>query len=167
MNFQRLMTEGFIGGLIGASAVAVWFLIVDLIAGQPFFTPAMLGQALFWGLRDPAALEITFASVVVYTAVHVLLFGIVGITAAGLAFLVEKFPSTLFLVVVFFAIFEIGFYIVVALGAQPLLGALAWWSVAIGNAVAAFGMGFYLWKAHPRIATALEEHPLGETMDGE
>jgi len=122
---------------------------------------------LLWGLPDTANIEVTFPSVIAYTAVHVLAFGVVGIAAAALAFMVDKWPTTLFFVVVFFAIFEIGFYIGLMLAARPLLGALAWTNVAIGNLIAAAGMGYYLWKAHPHIAQALHEHPLGETMDGE
>jgi len=167
MSFGRLLREGFIAGVIGAAAVAVWFFIVDLIAGTAFFTPSVLGQAVFWGLRDATSVEVTFPSVIAYTAVHVVAFGIVGIAAAALAFMVDKWPTTLFFVVVFFAIFEIGFYISLMLAARPLLGALAWTNVAIGNLIAAIAMGYYLWKAHPHIAEALHEHPLGETMDGE
>ncbi len=167
MSFGRLLREGFIAGIIGAAAVAVWFFIVDLIAGTAFFTPSVLGQAVFWGLRDPTTVEVTFPSVIAYTAIHVLAFSVVGIAAAALAFMVDKWPTTLFFVVVFFAIFEIGFYIGLTLAARPLLGALAWTNVAIGNLIAAIGMGYYLWKAHPHIAEVLHEHPLGETMDGE
>jgi len=163
----RIMREGLIAGLVGAGAVAVWFLVVDIVAGQPFFTPAMLGSAVFWGLRDPALVEISFPAVIGYTLLHVVLFVLAGTVAAALAMMADKFPTTLFLVVVFFAIFEVGFYIVVALAAQPLLGALAWSNVAISNLLAAFGMGFYLWKVHPHIREELALHPLGETMDGE
>ncbi len=167
MTVQRLLREGLVTGLVGATAVAVWFLLVDLVSGQPFYTPAMLGSAVFWGLRDPALVEIAFPAVIGYTMLHVLAFGLVGMIAAMLAALVENFPSTLFIVVVFFAIFEVGFYIVVAILAQPLLGALAWSNVAIGNLVAAGGMGFFLWRAHPQIRQGLIDHPLGETADGE
>lgn len=167
MQTQRLLREGLIAGLIGAAAVAFWFLLVDVVAGTPFFTPAMLGSAVFWGLRDPAAVEITFQAVIGYTMLHVVAFGLVGMLAALFAAMVESFPSTLFLVVVFFVLFELGFYIVVAIMAQPLLGALAWSNVAVGNLIAAGGMGFYLWKAHPRIREELAAHPLGETADGE
>lgn len=163
----RIMREGFVAGLIGAGAVAIWFLIVDTVAGQPFFTPAMLGSAVFWGLRDPSLVQVTFPAVIGYTLLHVVLFALAGTVAAALATMADKFPTTLFLVVVFFAIFEVGFYIVVAVLAQPLLGALAWSNVAISNLLAAFGMGFYLWKVHPHIREELALHPLGETMDGE
>ncbi len=165
MDFSRIAREGFIAGFIGAMAVAAWFFVVDVIAGQPFFTPAMLGSALFWGLRDPTAVEVTFAAVVGYSMVHAVAFFIVGMVAALLAFQVEKFPSTLFIVIVFFAVFEFGFYVIVATMAAPLLGALAWVNVAIGNAIAAVGMGYYLWNVHPRIREELAAHPLGEARD--
>ncbi len=170
---HRIVREGFVAGLIGAIAVAAWFLIIDTINGRPFFTPAMLGSAVFWGNFDPDAVQALFASdperifaaVIGYTMVHVVAFIIVGMIAAALAYEVELFPSTLFVVVVFFAIFEFGFYIVVAVLAQPLLGALAWWNVAIGNAIAALGMGYYLWRKHPKIREELMRHPLGEPLD--
>src|SRR6266566_4914714 len=134
MQLTRILREGFIAGLIGAAAVALWFLIVDVIAGRPFFTPAMLGSAVFWGVHDPAQVVIAFSRVLPYTMIH---------------------------------IFEFGFYIMLAVLAQPLLGALAWWNVAIGNAIAAYGMGYYLWREHPKIKEALRVHPLGETDEGE
>ena len=42
-NFLR---EGVITGFIGATAIAVWFLIVDVIGGHPLYTPNFLGQGL-------------------------------------------------------------------------------------------------------------------------
>jgi hypothetical protein len=170
---QRIIREGFVAGLIGAAAVALWFLVVDTISGRPFLTPAMLGSAAFWGVTDLAEVralfetngERVFAAVVGYTMVHVVAFIIVGMVAAALAYEVELFPSTLFIVVVFFAIFEFGFYIILAIFAQPLLRGLAWWSVAIGNAIAAAGMGYYLWRMHPKLQAQLAAHPLGEPLD--
>ena len=168
MDFvKRAAQEGFMAGLIGAGGVAVWFLIVDTINGRPFYTPALLGSAVFWGLRDPALVQVTFPAVLGYSMTHAIAFWVVGTIAAALAALVDSVPSTLFLVVVFFAIFEVGFYILVATLAQPLLGALAWINVAIGNALSAAGMGYYLWRVHPHIREALAAHPLGETEDGD
>ncbi len=167
MQLTRILREGFIAGLIGAAAVALWFLIVDAVAARPFFTPAMLGSAVFWGVREPAQVVIEYSRIIGYTMFHVSAFIIVGTVAAVLAAEVEVAPPTLYLVAVFFAIFEFGFYVTVAVLAQPLLGALAWWNVAIGNAIAAYGMGYYLWQAHPKIAATLKAHPLGETEEGE
>ncbi len=165
MDFGRIAREGFIAGVIGAASVAIWFLIVDTVAGKPFFTPAMLGSAVFWGEFDPSEIVIAFPRIVGYTMFHVIAFLVVGMLAALLTYEIELFPTTLFLGVVAFAVFEVGFYIVVAVLAAPLLGALAWYNVAIGNAIAAGGMGYYLWQAHPKLSEELREHPLGDTWD--
>src|SRR2546421_12340742 len=166
MQLTRILREGFIAGLIGAGAVALWFLVVDVTAGRPFFTPAMLGSAVFWGVHDPAQVVIEYSRIIGYTMIHVSAFIIVGTISAVLAAEVEVAPHTLYLVVVFFAIFEFGFYVTVAILAQPLLGSLAWWNVAIGNAIAAFGMGYYLWHVHPPNPAPLTPHPRREAHEG-
>jgi hypothetical protein len=167
MQLTRILREGFIAGCIGAGTVALWFLVVDAVNGRPFFTPAMLGSAVFWGAQDPSQVVIEYSRIIGYTMIHVSAFVVVGCIAAALAAEVEIAPPTLFLVVVAFCFFEFGFYILVALLARPLLGALAWWNVAIGNAIAALGMGYYLWREHPRIGEDLPRHLLGETEEGE
>jgi hypothetical protein len=165
MDFRQILREGLVAGLIGAAAIAAWFLIVDTVAGTPFYTPSMLGSALFWGLRDPGAVSISFQTVAAYTMVHVIALVVVGTIAAAIACQVERAPSTLFLAIVLFAAHEFGFYIAVAVLAQPLLGALAWWNVAISNAIAAAGMGYYLWRQHPKLRESLAKHPLGAAID--
>ena len=47
MESHSPMREGGIAGIIGAASVALWFLIVDSIAGRPLFTPAILGASVF------------------------------------------------------------------------------------------------------------------------
>lgn len=165
MDLKHTLGEGFVAGLIGAVSVAAWFLIVDVIAGQPFFTPAMLGDALFWRQTDPAQVQIAFSTVIAYTMVHVLAFVAAGILAAFVVHQVESFPATLYIVVAVFMVFEFGFYVLIAIVARPLLGALAWTNVAAGNLIAAAGMGYYLWYRHPRLRERLREHPLGEPAD--
>jgi len=164
---RRIFFEGFVAGLIGAAAVAIWFLIVDLVNGRPLFTPAMLGQAVFDGLRDPALVAIEPGSVIMYTALHVVAFIAVGLLAAALVAEAEEVPHIIWLLVVLFVVFEFGFYIVVAVLLTPLLRALAWVNVAIGNLIAALGMGYFLWRAHPRLQEELRAHPLGSTGDHE
>src|SRR5206468_5243572 len=166
MQLNRILREGFIAGCIGAAAVAIWFLVVDTVNGRPFFTPAMLGGAVFFG--DQAThVVIEYSRIIGYTMIHISAFVVVGCIAAALAAEVEVAPTTLFFVIVGFCFFEVGFYILVALIAKPLLGYLAWWNVAIGNGLAAVAMGYYLWREHPKIGEELRRHPLGETEDGE
>ena len=165
MRLTRVLREGFWAGCIGAAAVAAWFLIVDLINGRPLFTPAMLGSAVFWGATGPSQVVIEFSRVVGYTMIHTSAFVVLGTVAAALMAQAEDTPPALYLVIVLGCCFEVGFYVLVAILAQPLLGALAWWNVAIGNAIAASTMAFYLWRQHPAIAAELKRHPLGATQD--
>jgi hypothetical protein len=156
---RSVAREGFVTGLIGAGAVAVWFLIVDTVRGEPFFTPAALGGFLFSGMRDVAAIEISFPSVIMYSMVHVLSFVVVGVIAAWLICQVERFPSVAYLVAVLFAIFTFGLMVVLGTLFQPLLGALTWWNIAIGNGFAAVGMTWYLLRSHPKLRAALLAQP--------
>ena len=43
---HSIVREGLIAGILGATAVAVWFFVVDLISGRPLFTPRVLGEGL-------------------------------------------------------------------------------------------------------------------------
>ncbi|MGH7710331.1 MAG: hypothetical protein ACREOG_03555, partial [Gemmatimonadaceae bacterium] len=68
MRFQTVR-EGVITGAIGATAVAVWFFVVDIVSGQPFHTPATLGEAVsaFFG---PTEGESAFRHIAIYTVFH-------------------------------------------------------------------------------------------------
>ena len=62
----------------GGSAVALFFLVLDSIQGQPFRTPSILGSALFLGASPSSAVPVQMDMVAYYTIVHFLVFGLVG-----------------------------------------------------------------------------------------
>lgn len=164
---QSVVREGLVTGLIGAGAVAVWFLGVDTIAGRPFFTPAVLGSAMFFGLRDPATVTVGFQAVAAYTLAHVVAFLAVGVIVAAVLAEVRKTPHLLWLLAEFFLVFEFGFYGVIAVVLAPVSAELAWINVAVGNLIAAGGMGYYLWRTNPVLRQTLQRHlagaPAGDT----
>ena len=100
--WSRTVREGIWAGLLGAAAVAVWFLVYDTAAGVPLRTPALLGAALFQGLREPSAVQITLPLVLQYTVVHGAAFVAFGIAAAGLLTLADRDPRLLFGLVMLF-----------------------------------------------------------------
>ena len=104
---RSIFGEGVVVGLLGATAVAAWFLLYDLAAGEPFRTPALLGATIFDGLRDPAALVITPGLVLKYTVVHGLAFLAFGVAAAGLFALIDYERRVLFAVFMLFCCFEV------------------------------------------------------------
>src|SRR6266850_1119911 len=72
----RLYQEGMIAGVIGAITVAVWFLLLDTAAGHPFYTPTVLGTAIFRrsALASPETLSVSLEMVGMFTWVHMLVF---------------------------------------------------------------------------------------------
>lgn len=150
--FERphaVLRDGVIAGLIGATAVAVWFFIVDVIAGHPLFTPDTLGHALF-SVTGPVAMHQRGAFIAAYTVFHYAAFIVAGIIAASVVDMAGEEPSVVLLAVLVFVAFEIGFYAFVAiLQHSTPLGALAWYQVLIGNIIAAVAMCWYLWRARP------------------
>ena len=125
-----------------------WFLLYDLAAGVPFRTPALLGAALFHGLRDPGALVITWTGVVQYTVLHVLAFAIFGWLAAGLLALADREPRLLFGFLMLFCCFEVFFFAMVAALAEWLFDSLAWWTILAGNLLAALVMLAVFFRGH-------------------
>lgn len=147
--------EGIRAGLVGASIIALWFLIVDTIAGRPLYTPTVLGAALFHGGAGFAAGQAVTPSlelVAGFTWVHYLIFMLIGVGAARLMALAERNPNLGFGIVLFFAVFEFGFLLASMIFAQDMLLRLAWPAVVVGNLLAAAGMSWVLWRAHRQLA---------------
>jgi hypothetical protein len=144
--------QGIEAGIAGAVTIAIWFFIVDLLSGHPFFyTPNVLGTALFRhgaGLDQPQTLAISMEMVLVYTWVHGLVFCAIGGIAAKLLALAEQDVHVGFGILLLFVIFEFGFVGAALVLAEPILRALAWPSVLIGNLLAAAVMAAYFWRQH-------------------
>jgi hypothetical protein len=130
---SRYLREGIIAGLIAATIVAVWFLIYDAARGQPFRAPALLGAALFHGLRDSSAPVITWPPVLEYTLVHGAAFVAFGWVAAGLLAIADREPRLLFAFIMLFCCFEVFTFAMIAVLAQWLLETIAWRTILAGN----------------------------------
>lgn len=152
-----ILLDGLFTGIIGALVVAIWFLILDLFAGRPLYTPALLGNVLLHGgPQGNEPIVIAPLEVAAYTAFHFIVFILVGIALSYMMTLFEKFPIVGFVLLVVFVCLQLGFFVLdVALGAQ-LLGRLRTWTVLIANLLAAGSMAWYLWKRHPRVRQSIE-----------
>jgi len=148
MDRARTLFEGVLVGLAGAIAVAVWFFVYDLAEGTPFRTPALLGAALFDGLRDPAALMITLDLVLKYTAVHGITFLAFGVASAGLFALADEDRHVLFAMFMLFCCFEVAALAAMAVLASWLLDTLRPWAIIGANFVAALVMLGILFRDH-------------------
>jgi hypothetical protein len=158
---HSLGREGVIAGILGATAVAIWFLAVDAIAGHPLSTPTMLGTALF-SIVGGTAHESALTYLVAYTAFHYAAFIASGLVVAYVAHKAETEPSVLMIFMLLFIIFELGFYGVILMLAESTLRAMAWYQIAAGNVLAAAVMGTYMWRTHPALGEGFAHAVGGE-----
>lgn len=147
-----LLRDAVIAGAIGGTTIAVWFLVIDTIAGRPFYTPSVLGRGLFsvFGPVTPDEGMATF--VLAYTAFHFAAFLFVGWIAALVVHAARTEPSVLFAFVMLFAATEVGIYALVAmLDVGTPLGRYAWVQIMAANLLAAVAMGWYFWRSHKEL----------------
>ena len=152
LDVSRLYREGMVAGVLGAAGVAVWFLVLDALAGRPLWTPTVIGTALFRqgaGLDAPATLPVSLEMVWMFTWVHGLVFAALGGIAARLLGHVERHPSSGFGVLLLFVFFQFAFIAAATVFAAPVLRALSAWSILVGNLIAAAAMTAYLRHRHP------------------
>lgn len=155
MKRHSAIREGIIAGVIGATAVAAWFFIVDIIAGNPFYTPEVLGRGVLSVLGPPGA-ESPALVVAFYTLIHYAAFIFIGVLAAAIVHATEKQPSLLAGALILFVAAEVAFYGFTAMLAETdALGTLAWYQIGLANLLAAILMGGYLWRTHPAIGGRL------------
>ena len=155
-ELSRVYVEGVVAGVIGAATIAVWFFVLDLLHGRPFYTPNVLGAALSLSgtIADPATAPISMELVVFYTWIHALVFCAIGGSAAKLISLAERDLNFGFGILLLFVIFEFGFVAAAMVFAEPILRALAWPAVLVGNLLAAGAMAVYFWRHHPKLLIA-------------
>ena len=148
---HSIMRDGIVAGVLGATAVAVWFLGVDMLYAHAFRTPEALGRGLL-RLFGPAGSEGATTFVIAYTIFHFAAFIAAGLLVSVIVHWAQTSPTVLAGAMMLFVAFEIGFYgLSSALQESPFLGALGWAQVAIGNLIAAAVMGAYMWRAHPEL----------------
>jgi hypothetical protein len=155
--WTRVVREGYVAGLIGATVVAVWFVVCDAVMGRPLRTPALLGAALLSGVRNPAALEISATVVLGYSVLHGAAFLLFGVLAAVLLAITEREPMLLLGVFVLFTCFEVLFFGLVMLLDEALVESLGWWTIFVANILAATAMLAYFLGKHRGLHGRLAE----------
>jgi hypothetical protein len=148
---HKLVARGLVTGLIGAGAVAAWFLVLDVARGQPFFTPAALGAALLLGATSPVEVQVTLPLVAAYTVLHCAAFAVIGVAVEWVAERVERAPAVVRAALLAFVLLEALFIGVVGSLSQWVLGALGYWAVAVGNLLALSSMAMWVLATHPRL----------------
>lgn len=154
LDAAQLYREGMIAGILGALAIALWFLLLDAVSGRPLWTPTVLGTVLFRGgagLDTPELVPVSAEMVLMFTWVHGLVFVALGGIVARLLGHVERHPSSGFGVLLLFVVFQFGFIAVATVFAAPVLRVLSSWSILVANLLAAAAMTAYFRWRHPGV----------------
>lgn len=153
---HSIVRDGVAAGVLGATTVAVWFFIMDVVARHPLETPLLLGGGLI-NVLGGAHQDNAVVVIAAYTVFHYLAFIVVGLLASVIVYWAEKMPAVLAGAFILFVAIEIGFYGLSSILAQtPVVGALSALEVVIGNLLAALVMGTYMWRTHPALKGGLD-----------
>jgi hypothetical protein len=141
--------DAFFSGALGGSAVAIFFLIVDVARGAPLLTPTVIGAALFQGLAPEDVPGVNLGLVAAYSAVHFAVFGLVGAAFSVLVHEAElhtKNPIVLLFAI--FAVVEVGGIGVGTVLAFDVMQWLGYVEIAAANLLAALAMCGFMISSH-------------------
>ena len=157
---QGVMRQGVVAGLIAAGVVALWFLIFDLIAREPLYTPATLGSVFFFGARSPEEVQFSFLPIFIYTLVHLAAFILLGLIGAAFFIGAER-ERTLIIGFALVLVTQIPLFLgLLRLLGEWVLESIGFWQVLIGAVLGAATLVFLLSKAHPGIVGSLKDQNL-------
>jgi hypothetical protein len=161
LKYHPLLADGLITGAIGAATIALWFLVLDVLAGRPFFTPAALGSALLLGAQIPADVRLTPGIIGAYTLLHLTAFFAVGVAVEWGARQLERFPSFWMVSLLAVILLDILFVGIVGSLALWVLGAVGLWAVVVANLLAVSAMGYRVWLERPELRARFAHLPEG------
>ena len=159
---NSLLRQGVSAGILGAGAVAVWFLLLDvIIEGRPFYTPNLLGQVVFVRGQPPTPDVLNTGAIVAYTALHFAAFIVFGVFLTQLVRLASRHHIWRFALVIVLAVFEVFFigFSFIVVGAD---GGSRWWAILVGNTFALVAMGAYYYSRYPSVGRGLMTETLGD-----
>ncbi|HUO05225.1 MAG TPA: hypothetical protein VMU16_08515 [Candidatus Binataceae bacterium] len=157
--------EGIIAGLIGATVVAAWFMLYDLLSGHLFRTPELLGAMIFRVAEIPGGVESAAPLVAGYSILHFSAFVGFGLALAVMLAAAETEPFMALASLLLLAVFEVFFVGFVSLIDQSALEALGWWKIVTGNILALAAMGAFFIGRHRGLHIRLVER--WAMLDGE
>jgi hypothetical protein len=158
---HSIPAEGTDVGIIGGLAVAVWFLVLDTIAGRPLLTPSLLGQVVLMGDPTPDTSSIIFAAILLYTAFHFIVFALLGMGLVAVVHWGTENSVVRYALLPIFLAFEVIFYGLLEVLSERTGELFPFWAVVSANTLAAVSMGLYLWIRHPAFRRSIRETPLG------
>ncbi len=155
---SRWLWQGLVAGLIGYAAVAIYLAVGSLMAGRsPFYTAALMGGALFYGVRDLAGVAVAAGPVFAYNGLHLIVFLMLGFMAAWLAQLAERGPHLWYVGVTFYIVVAFHLFGATFMLPGPLREAMLNWGTLSAGIVGSIAMAAFLIGVHPLLRAEMRD----------
>jgi hypothetical protein len=143
-----VLFDAFFGGGFGGSAIALFFLLVDPARGEAFFTPSVMGTALFTSEPVSASTPVDLQMIAFYSLVHFLVFGALG---ASMSLLTRQSPYVdrhpLAIAGAVFAVLTAGLVVADLLVLHGVITAIGIVPILAANAITGLTMAvFFRWS---------------------
>ncbi len=156
-----LIFDSFYAGAIGGSVVALFFLFIDVMNGQPLFTPSLMGSVLIGGAVAASVFEVHLDMVAYYTIVHFLIFGALGaFVSLAVRKVVEHAHHPGLVLLGLFGLFEVAFILFAAFVMPGVIERVGAVPVLLANLMAAGSMAGFLFVTHRPAAWQHLKHSL-------
>lgn len=156
---RGVLAHGAIGGLLAGGVVALWFLGVDLAAGEPLRTPAELALSLVGG----GEVGVAVGPVALYSLLHFGVFAALGVAAAAFLERTGQPPGLLAGIVFGVGVLDVVLYSATLLAGAEIVELLPTLHVLAANLVAGMAYMLYLnraaWREHPVGLEVLDPYP--------
>jgi hypothetical protein len=146
-----LVYDAFFGGGIGGSAIALSFLLMDVLEGRPLYTPSMLGAVLFNGVAAASVETIRLDMVSFFSMLH---FATFALLAGALSYVSRVSRAveghTLVMAAIIFSVLTAAILAADWLFMPGVVETLGYGQVILANAVTGFAMAAFMkWSHRP------------------
>jgi hypothetical protein len=148
------LTDGVRTGLVGATAIWLWLLAVDVIAGEPLHTSGVLGRDLV-GIFLPSLHTSLAGGVVAFTLAHYALWMLLGTLIVRAIAADVRSPGILIMAVFIFTLLQLAFVGITEIFNETQLRRHAWPALFGGNVIGLLVAGAYLARRHPALRAQL------------
>ena len=163
-TLNEFILEALYAGIVGGSAIALFFLVADLMDGRPLYTPSLIGSMLFLGVGIEDV-KVRFDAIAYFSLLHIVIFTALGAITSFIVHAVEihaRHPALLLLGL--FGVIEVSFFIIAPLAMPGLIHELTIARVAIGNLAAATALTAFFVITHHSKTRGKFRHRRGDVI---
>lgn len=147
MTSSNAGRRGVVGGILAATAVALWFLVMDVWQGEPLRTPEFLANLL---AGRPGESDAGLGLLVLFALLHYAAFIALGVVAAWALDRTTTPPMVLLGLALGVLLFDLVFYAGLVLRGVDIIDALGWPQLLAGNLVGGIALMAYLQATSPQ-----------------